>query len=679
MPEDLSRHRAAWILFAILLAAAGLYVVPVWWGLPSYTGWAADEAIPWRILTPGTWSPKYPPFHRYLLRALFSAFDGLVDLSGLRGYTVLFVLGRLVSVSMACATVFLVYRCGRLLFDRRASLLAAASVAGIPSLVYYAKTINLDAPYLFWFTASLFFQLKILVKQRLRDYLLFGATAALAVCTKDQAFGLYLATPLVLVAALAMRTEARGVWRRIGAAAVDRRLWLGGLCAAVVFALIHNLLFDPASFLGRFDFIRRAPAAYREFPSTLRGQLGLAVLSGRHLVFLLGVPLALAALSGLLSALRRPRESWRLLTLVAMGIGYYLGFVASIGYHYPRFSLPLGILAGLFCGLGLEGLWQRSRLPRWVPATLTCAIFGLTFARALSVDLLLLNDTRYAVEGWLEEHGRGERRVGYGSRNLLPRGLEVRQWGQLVRDPCGHLESTRPEFIVVPTQGLRKEREEGALRRLESGQFGYDLALREQRSRTLFLLGLHRVESNLDRVSPQTLVFRRTGRGCLDRERLARELDAAAAGTPSQRERLAQVILDSDLDGKLLYGSEDVVGVNLQFGRWTHGSQPAGVAIRNRLDMDVTPWLELGCQPPPEALPITVRIDDGTDSKSYVFTKRGKIRVAAAPAPPGGHRLLLIQADKAWSAREGGRLLGVSVLRVELRPVAPGAASLPRQ
>ena len=43
------------------------------------------------------------------------------------------------------------------------------------------------------------FYLQLLETGRLRDYMLFAAAATLSVCTKDQAYGLYLLLPLVIV------------------------------------------------------------------------------------------------------------------------------------------------------------------------------------------------------------------------------------------------------------------------------------------------------------------------------------------------------------------------------------------------------------------------------------------------------------------------------------------------
>ena len=62
-----------------------------------------------------------------------------------------------------------------------------------------AKTANTDVPYLFWFALSMVFYLRVLDGLRTRDFAIFAALAALSVCTKDQAYGLYLLMPLPIV------------------------------------------------------------------------------------------------------------------------------------------------------------------------------------------------------------------------------------------------------------------------------------------------------------------------------------------------------------------------------------------------------------------------------------------------------------------------------------------------
>ena len=49
---------------------------------------------------------------------------------------------------------------------------------------------------MFWFALSLIFYLRVLAGGTPSDFIWWGVTAALAVCTKDQAYGLFLMMPV---------------------------------------------------------------------------------------------------------------------------------------------------------------------------------------------------------------------------------------------------------------------------------------------------------------------------------------------------------------------------------------------------------------------------------------------------------------------------------------------------
>lgn len=121
------------------------------------------------------------------MRAAQSA--GLIRLAPAEMATLLSLVGRLFSVLLGTTTVYLIYRCGRLLHDRASAVMAALLASLVAPFVFYAKTANLEAPYLFWFVLSLFFFLRILRQHRLRDYLLFAAAATLSACTKTRPEG----------------------------------------------------------------------------------------------------------------------------------------------------------------------------------------------------------------------------------------------------------------------------------------------------------------------------------------------------------------------------------------------------------------------------------------------------------------------------------------------------------
>src|SRR4030095_15677201 len=143
----------------LLLVSLGLNAWMVTWGLPSTAGWAPDEILPSAVLDArargfsGGWFDKYPPLHFRVWSVVSAPLSDPVRAGApvpRDVYDRLFLTGRWVSVVMGVGLVLLVYLCGRRLLDEAGALLAAAIVAVMAPLVFYAKLANVDVPYLFW-------------------------------------------------------------------------------------------------------------------------------------------------------------------------------------------------------------------------------------------------------------------------------------------------------------------------------------------------------------------------------------------------------------------------------------------------------------------------------------------------------------------------------------------------
>src|SRR5437762_11697 len=72
-----SGERCKWPVLTVLTAAAIVFTVGVWWGLPAYGSWAPDEISPaqvrdaWEHGFSDGWATKYPPLHYALLAVAF--------------------------------------------------------------------------------------------------------------------------------------------------------------------------------------------------------------------------------------------------------------------------------------------------------------------------------------------------------------------------------------------------------------------------------------------------------------------------------------------------------------------------------------------------------------------------------------------------------------------------------
>ena len=200
---------------------------------------------------------------------------------------------------LALATLVLVYRVGREIYDRRSALFTAAVVMCVAPFVYYAKMGNLDIPYIFWFTLSLLFYVRILKHHRLRDYVLFALMAAATVCTKDQAYGLYGLAPLPILWSLARREHGeRGVLGGLGRALIDRRFLAAAAAAAVGFA-VFQMLWNWNRFALHVRLLLGPMSDnYQDYENTPEGHEALLTLFLRQIAFCMNPALALVGIAG---------------------------------------------------------------------------------------------------------------------------------------------------------------------------------------------------------------------------------------------------------------------------------------------------------------------------------------------------------------------------------------------
>ena len=408
----------------ILAVSVVLNVVGVWWGLPG-ASWMPDELTPAAVLGAaaqrfgGGWYDRYPPFHFMLLAAVSSPLIvlewlGRIDLTGVVPSTLMALLGRLVSTAAASGTLLAIYACGARAFGRRAGVFASATFALVIPFIYYAKSANLDVPYLFWFAVSTAFYLRLLQDLERRDFIGFAACATLAICTKDQAYGLYLLTPIAILHRMWQVNRDAGIRRPLTRALFDARIGWAIAVAVALFVLAQNLLFNARGFMAHFLFVAGpASVGYRDFAPTLAGRIGLLRLTVNIIRMAWGWPMFLVATAGLALALTKPAFRRVTCWLALPVVSYYLGFVNVVLYDYDRFMLPVCLILSLFAGL----MWDRwlaadGRGSAWRGAA-AGLVFACSMMYAATVDVVMLRDSRYTMERWLAARlGPGDS-VGY--------------------------------------------------------------------------------------------------------------------------------------------------------------------------------------------------------------------------------------------------------------------------
>jgi 4-amino-4-deoxy-L-arabinose transferase-like glycosyltransferase len=677
MPEiTSSRPRSgSLLLLAILLLSIILNALPLWWGLPSSTvhTWAFDEIAPdadGRTVE-SRHMGRYPPLHYYILGALYSPVrfldaQGMIELSQRQLRTTLQILGRSLSLLLATLTVYLVYRIGRRLLSRKAARMAALLVAVTLPFVFYAKTINLEAAYVFWFTLSLLFLLKVFEHHRLRDYLLLGACAAFAVCTKDQAYGLYLALPPLLAGSLHSHLFAtRPTLRTVTRTLVDRRIILGTAVSVSLFVLIHNLVFDFEGFLRHLR-VMTGPGSEpsRIFEHSIAGHLGMLALAWRHLVFSMGWPAIVAAAAGIALAARRWRRHKHLLALLLPIGTYYLFFIAVILYHRVRFFLPVCVVLALFAGFALNELWATERVRRSLASAAIIAVALLPLLRAVSLDLSMLGDSRYFVEDWLRENlAPDERALVIGNHEQrLPRGFGSVPWRQLIFESTDLLRRRDAAFLAYNPEELRGEEEIEMERRLLDGSLNYKLAYRYRHRPLLDLIDTRGVSSNLVTVNPEIAVLERIGTwGMSDEEIEEALLSLNRSLEPKLWVEVRDAIENSlDLRRRRRLGTASQ-GFGLHYDAWTRGTTPAALVVSNDGDTRLQVQLHLTCATPNDTLPQAVQVVARNRTLDISFSKRGRSDIRLPPVAPGKTRMYLLTTDREWTAPETGRRLGIHV------------------
>jgi hypothetical protein len=508
----------------VMMGAAALFLVGIWWGVPDYRGWAPDEVTPLDAILAGErwfadgWASMYPPVHYFLLNIWtlpFLLFErlGLLERMDPPIYGLMFLAQRLLSVLMALSIVAIVYGIAREIKGTRAGVLAALVFVGTLPLTYYAKVTNADVPYVFWFTLSMLFYVRVLRHSKPIDFCLFALTGMIAVCTKDQAYGFYV-LPAAYMATMTVwyviRRQSPSPMRGVPTLRV---LMAMGLITIVTFAIGQNLPFNLSGFHRHLDMIMGPRSQeYRMYAPTIDGQARLLGAALVEIALAMSWPLAVAALCGTIVALWRGPRAMRWLLLPAAS--YYICLIAVVGYLYDRFFLGVIVILAI-----VTGAW----LAEWSVTTARRAIVAVAIvyacARAVSLDAMMIRDARYDAEHWLLAQLKPDTSVAaVGLPEYLPRWMVI-NWMAIPPDLPG-LAKLKPDYVIVnvlfatrETTGSRHE----FYQQLVNGTAGYRRVLHCRTSLPLSALnyesrfqGTYEDKfSNLTKINPPIEIYER--------------------------------------------------------------------------------------------------------------------------------------------------------------------------
>jgi len=528
LPEEARPFPKA--LFLILILSFVLNIIGINWGLPSPSsrGWAADEITPVSVLNgmemkfSNGWTARFPPLHFYTLSLFYlpvCSLDALniINLPDSLLNTVFFIISRLISVFMGTVLVFMVYLCGCEITDKRSALFASLITALTPPFVYYSKTSNTDIPYLFWFILALYFFIRILKYHHTFDYILFAAAAVFSICTKDQAYALFVLTPFIIIISLFRHNKAhykKTTWLK----SVFNRKTLSALITGTsLFVIIYNLVFNLQGFKRHFSLITGAARGVRIFSNDILGHSRMLWQTVKHLNFILSFPVFVICILGFLYALTRKKKNPLLFIVFLLAPSYYIFFISVLGRNYVRYLLPVYIILSFFGGLCLSYFLHSSRRFKFIKYLLVILLFVNSAAYSLSVDVIMVNDSRYYVEQWMEQHIKQDESILFiGFLNFLPRNKGFTHARYILRPSYNQIIKSKAHYIVFNSD-LVKSKTPVLYKKIIDNEDEYKLVLRYKSSPWLDLLPEHQIRedgnktiiTNLNLINPEIMIFQK--------------------------------------------------------------------------------------------------------------------------------------------------------------------------
>jgi hypothetical protein len=251
---------------------------------------------------------------------------------------------------------------------------AVALLALSGEFAYYARTTNLDVPYLFWFALSfLFWWAYFFGGERPLWYLRLAAImAALSMATKDQVFGLLAGMSLSI---LFINPDVEALtWKGRG-----WRASYFGFLAFLVYAVVAILIPHPVRWWRHLTLWTLEAPGVRPFiayENTLAGHLGLLEAALIDLVNVMSLGGLFFALLGLAVVWRRRHYKTIILGLLPI-FAYYMLVIFNIRFSYERFMLPVAFILTIFGALGFSLLLETVRQRAWLARTAGAGLLAL--------------------------------------------------------------------------------------------------------------------------------------------------------------------------------------------------------------------------------------------------------------------------------------------------------------
>ncbi len=398
------------MVLAIVGFGMAMSAAHIGYSLPALESFSPDELNPMDTLAGSRdgfrfWNLRWPPLHAYLMAGVLQPFEWAraafaLPLTDATVHSAMFLVARGLSVAMLGLTILLAFDATTEIGDREAGYFAAGLLAFSPVEVYFGSLAHLEAPHLFWVTATFWAWLKLRRHRDLHWFVVFGTLVGLSLASKDQAYGFYLAAPAALVVVARYARTQRGLAAWLGALIDPRVLAAAGATVAAM-AIGHGLPWRFDRFVERIGVLTGvASAPFQAFPATFDGHVGLLGATAKSFLWTAGLPLTVAFVCGCtyFALAGRARQ---LAALLLPAVTYYIGFLAVILYVYDRFLMGWTVVAAAVGGVFLSHVYRHPRLPPAVATAVPLTLVAASLLSAVALNVTLHRDPRYVAADWM--------------------------------------------------------------------------------------------------------------------------------------------------------------------------------------------------------------------------------------------------------------------------------------
>ncbi len=310
------------------------------------------------------------------------------------------VVGRFLAALFSALTILIVFRIGKYMYNAKIGYLAAAFFTFTVLSIQQAHFMIVDGPQTFLVACAMYYLVRTAMGDRRRDYYLSGIFIGLAMATK------FSTSPIALSYILAHLLSMTLGRRR------DNSYWFhwmaGGITAIAVMTLVMPFwILDSETFFRDITAQSNMVTGIADLPYTIQFEntMPMFYMLKNLVLWSLGLPLGLAALIGLIAAIRRiwknPEDLGNIVILsFVLPLIYFNGTFFAKFLRYTLVIIPFLVLFAARWLLTMKS-WSGRGWERTV--TLVVLIGTILWAAAFQT-IYLKPHTRIQASDWIYEN-----------------------------------------------------------------------------------------------------------------------------------------------------------------------------------------------------------------------------------------------------------------------------------